>query len=105
MHRAVSARLEDPNLTLYEALKIGGFSYPNNDDSSLLDSEKVTLGQRKNQLSRRLRLARKQNEGAGSSSNGGGSVDGYRATGSVVGKKGPHNSLGSRVGSHSSPGY
>jgi hypothetical protein len=78
MHRAVSARLEDPTLTLYEALKIGGFDYPTNDDSSLIDSEKVTLGQRKNQLSRRLRLARKQNDGGESAINGGGEGNIYR---------------------------
>jgi hypothetical protein len=40
---------------------MGGFEYPDNDDASQIDSEKVTLGQRKNQLSRRLRLAKKQN--------------------------------------------
>lgn len=61
MHRAVAARLSNHELSLFEALRIGGFDYPTNDDSSIMDSEKVTLGQRKNQLSRRLRLARKQN--------------------------------------------
>jgi hypothetical protein len=71
MHRAVTARLENPNLTLYEALRIGGFEYPKNDDASLIDSEKVTLGQRKNQLSRRLRLARKNHGGGGGGSSEG----------------------------------
>ena len=61
MHKAVAARLANPSLSLYEALCIGGFDYSENDDKSVLDSKKVTLGQRKNQLSRRLRLARKQN--------------------------------------------
>jgi hypothetical protein len=60
MHKAVAARLADPNISLYEALLMGGFDYLTNDDKSILDSKKVTLGQRKNQLSRRLRLARKQ---------------------------------------------
>ena len=60
MHRAVAARLANPDLTLFEALRMGGFEYPTNDDASVMDAEKVTLGQRKNQLSRRLRLARKQ---------------------------------------------
>jgi hypothetical protein len=60
MHRAVAARLANPDLTLFEALRQGGFDYPTNDEASVVDSEKVTLGQRKNQLSRRLRLARKQ---------------------------------------------
>jgi hypothetical protein len=56
----VAARLANPALSLFEALRLGGFDYPTNDDASVVDSEKVTLGQRKNQLSRRLRLARKQ---------------------------------------------
>lgn len=59
MHKAVAARLANPDLSLFDALGIGGFDYPSNDDSSIMDAEKVTLGQRKNQLSRRLRLARK----------------------------------------------
>jgi hypothetical protein len=61
MHRAVAARLANPDISLFQALRKGGFDYPTNDDASITDSEKVTLGQRKNQLSRRLRLARKQN--------------------------------------------
>jgi hypothetical protein len=61
MHRAVAARLANPDISLFQALRKGGFDYPTNDDASVTDSEKVTLGQRKNQLSRRLRLARKQN--------------------------------------------
>ncbi|KAG7367000.1 hypothetical protein IV203_029670 [Nitzschia inconspicua] len=86
MHRAVTARLEDPNLTLYEALKIGGFDYPTNDDSSLIDSEKVTLGQRKNQLSRRLRLARKQNsDDAASTSAASNSGNIYRNDANIMG--------------------
>lgn len=40
---------------------IGGFSYAHDEDSNLLDSENVTLSQRKNQLSRRVRLARQSN--------------------------------------------
>jgi len=62
MHRAVAARLADPNMPLYDALKLGGFEYPADDDASCVDSEKVTLGQRKNQLSRRLRLTKKQKQ-------------------------------------------
>ena len=58
MHRAVAARMENPELSLFEALRIGGFDYAADEDASIMDAEKVTLGQRKNQLSRRLRLAR-----------------------------------------------
>jgi len=60
MHKAVAARLANPNLSLYDALLVGGFDYSANDDKSILDSKNVTLGQRKNQLSRRLRLTRNQ---------------------------------------------
>ena len=59
MHRAVAARLNDPNMTLFEALKAGGFDYPDDNNPSYVDSEKITLAQRKNQLSRRLRIARR----------------------------------------------
>ncbi|KAG7337693.1 hypothetical protein IV203_008995 [Nitzschia inconspicua] len=105
MHRAVTARLEDPNLTLYEALKIGGFDYPTNDDSSLIDSEKVTLGQRKNQLSRRLRLARKQNsDDAASTSAASNSGNIYRNDANIMGMVAgnrqtgtSHSSLGARA--------
>lgn len=62
MHRAVAARLASPDLPLLDALRQGGFEFPpasGEQDSTLVDSDGVTLGQRKNQLSRRLRLARK----------------------------------------------
>lgn len=59
MHRAVAARLADSSLSLFEALQIGGFEYSVDDDANSVDQEGVTLGQRKNQLSRRLRQARK----------------------------------------------
>jgi hypothetical protein len=68
MHRAVSARLANPEISLFDALRVGGFDYPTNDDASVTDLEKVTLGQRKNQLSRRLRLAKKQLDGGGGGS-------------------------------------
>ena len=60
MHRAVSARLANPDISLLQALRDGGFDFPaeGGHDTTLLDAEGVTLGQRKNQLSRRLRLAR-----------------------------------------------
>ena len=62
MHRAVAARLADPSLSLFEALRAGGFDYTIDEDAQALDTDKVTLGQRKNQLSRRIRLAKKQAE-------------------------------------------
>ena len=65
MHRAVGARLADPKISLFEALRLGGFDYLNDDDANAMDSEQITLGQRKNQLSRRLRLVQKQQHGGG----------------------------------------
>jgi hypothetical protein len=61
MNRAVVARLHNPQLSLYEALIIGGFHYPLGDiNTNAIDDENITLGQRKNQLNRRLRLLRRQ---------------------------------------------
>lgn len=59
MHRAVGARLANPKISLFDALQIGGFHYDNDDDANAVDSEQITLAQRKNQLSRRIRLAQK----------------------------------------------
>ncbi|CAB9505623.1 expressed unknown protein [Seminavis robusta] len=58
MNRAVAAKLKDPSLSLYDALHLGGFTYPRNVDAATIDNDRVTLGQRKNQLNRRLRLAK-----------------------------------------------
>lgn len=60
MHKAVAARVANPSITLLQALRDGGFNFTaeGEDDSTLVDSDGVTLGQRKNQLSRRLRLSK-----------------------------------------------
>jgi hypothetical protein len=63
MHQAVAVRIENPDLTLFQALQAGGFDYPTEDCSAFVDSENVTLGQRKNQLSRRIRLFKKHSGG------------------------------------------
>ena len=60
MHNAVRARLEDPNLSPLDALTYGGFRFYTGSDGVTYDSENVTLTQRKNQLSRRIRVAKKQ---------------------------------------------
>jgi len=65
MHKAVAARLANPEMSLLDALIAGGFVFPDGtegagkSDRNVYDSENVLLCQRKNQLSRRLRLARK----------------------------------------------
>eukprot|EP01083_Nonionella_stella_P006108 17689_1 len=66
MHRAVAARLANPNMSLLDALIMGGFQFPNGTDGdgksdrNVYDSDNVLLCQRKNQLSRRLRLAKRR---------------------------------------------
>lgn len=60
MHSALKARLQDPNLSLHDALIAGGFEFHSKDGVSF-DNDNVQVGQRKNQLSRRLRLY-KQNQ-------------------------------------------
>ena len=68
MHRAVAARLLNPELSLLEALLDGGFVFPEGtegtgkSDRSVFDTDGVLLCQRKNQLSRRLRLAKKRQQ-------------------------------------------
>jgi hypothetical protein len=84
MHRAVSARLANPRLSLFEALLAGGFEYAADDDSQALDSDQVTLGQRKNQLSRRLRMARRENASSTVSSNGSGAGGGRKRSSDVL---------------------
>jgi len=68
MHRAVAARLLNPELSLLEALLEGGFTFPDGtegsgkSDRNIFDADGVLLCQRKNQLSRRLRLAKKRQQ-------------------------------------------
>ncbi len=68
MHRAVAARLLNPELSLLESLLEGGFTFPEGtegsgkSDRNIYDSDGVLLCQRKNQLSRRLRLAKKRQQ-------------------------------------------
>lgn len=62
MHRAVSAKMNDPSLSAYQALRMGGFDYAVDDDSSCLPDDNISLAQRKNQLSRRIRLNKQQTE-------------------------------------------
>jgi len=68
MHRAVAARLMNPELSLLESLIEGGFIFPDGtegsgkSDRNIYDSDRVLLCQRKNQLSRRLRLAKKRQQ-------------------------------------------
>lgn len=65
MDRAVELKLNDPSLSLLDALRQGGFVFPDLDDSStpqytVVDSDNVKITQRKNQLLRRIRSAKKK---------------------------------------------
>jgi hypothetical protein len=63
MDRAVQAKLDDPSLPLLDALRLGGFIFPELDCSilqySLQDNDNVKLTQRKNQLLRRIRSSKR----------------------------------------------
>ena len=61
MHRALKARLDDPKISLLDALLLGGFEFQWKNGVSY-DTDNVQLGQRKNQLSRRLRLHRQNSK-------------------------------------------
>uniref|UniRef100_A0A7S4N5R4 Uncharacterized protein n=1 Tax=Odontella aurita TaxID=265563 RepID=A0A7S4N5R4_9STRA len=66
MHRAVAVRTTNPHMSLIDALLHGGFvfpglSAPGASDRTVRDSDGVLLYQRKNQLNRRLRLAKQKN--------------------------------------------
>merc|ERR1712071_237474 len=70
MRRAVQARVDNPAMSLLAALVTGGFVFPDLENSNLKmsevkDTEGVSVYQRRNQLIRRIRLAKKGNEKAG----------------------------------------
>mmetsp|Transcript_14447 Transcript_14447/g.31336 ORF Transcript_14447/g.31336 Transcript_14447/m.31336 type:complete len:498 (-) Transcript_14447:88-1581(-) len=65
MDKAVQAKLDDSALSLLDALRQGGFIFPALDESStpqyaVVDSDNVKITQRKNQLLRRIRTAKKK---------------------------------------------
>lgn len=65
MDAAVEAKINDPDLSLVDALRQGGFVFPNIDDTNapqytVVDSDNVKITQRKNQLLRRLRSMKKK---------------------------------------------
>jgi hypothetical protein len=63
MDRAMQAKLDDPTLPLLDALRLGGFVFPklvgSIPQSSFIDTDNIKITQRKNQLLRRLRSAKK----------------------------------------------
>ncbi|GFH61723.1 hypothetical protein CTEN210_18199 [Chaetoceros tenuissimus] len=72
MNKAVYAKHADPSLSLLDALLLGGFKFPEYNKSikngmneqDICDENGITMRQRKNQLGRRLRSLRCQEENA-----------------------------------------
>jgi hypothetical protein len=62
MHKALEARVNDPRISLIDALQIGGFEFYSLENNECYDRDNILLSQRKNQLSRRIRLYKKQNQ-------------------------------------------
>ena len=62
MSRAIKAKIQSPGMSSYNALTAGGFVFPTVKrgvrSADIYDSDNVSLQQRKNQLSRRLRQVR-----------------------------------------------
>eukprot|EP01082_Thalassiosira_pseudonana_P013454 g11826.t1 g11826 contig6:657046-658786(+) len=67
MHRAVTAKLEQSDMPLVEALQLGGFTFDGVNENGkphheVFDQDGVSLMQRKNQLLRRVRVEKKKDE-------------------------------------------
>ena len=62
MSRAIKAKIQNPSMSHFDALVAGGFVFPKykkgTKAADVFDSDNVSLHQRKNQLSRRLRHVR-----------------------------------------------
>lgn len=62
MESALDARLNDESLSLQAALELGGFVFQKCRDGNVYDKDNVRLSQRKNQLSRRVRIYKQQRQ-------------------------------------------
>mmetsp|Transcript_2840 Transcript_2840/g.6577 ORF Transcript_2840/g.6577 Transcript_2840/m.6577 type:complete len:604 (+) Transcript_2840:136-1947(+) len=61
MAKAMEIRLDDPEISLYDALVAGGFVFREDTGKNItVDADGVTLTQRKNNLCRRLRIEKKK---------------------------------------------
>lgn len=65
MHRAVTLKIEQPEMSLVEALQEGGFNFDGLNEKGrphheVFDQDSVSLMQRKNQLLRRIRVEKKK---------------------------------------------
>lgn len=110
MHKAVAERLANPSMSLLEALIAGGFKFPDlengtssKSDRHTYDTDNILLCQRKNQLSRRLRLARKRrSEGLVFNTGGTASSDPRKKSMSVYGSS-PLSQMMRGQGSEAAP--
>ena len=79
MIAAIEAKTRDGNISLREALEIGGFQFPPSEGrcaaATVLDLDGVSLAQRKNQLSRRLRQLKEQAEKGSADENNAKGID------------------------------
>lgn len=63
MAKAMEIKLDDPEISLYEALVAGGFVFREDTRKNItVDADGATLTQRKNNLCRRLRIEKKKRE-------------------------------------------
>jgi len=67
MNLAVQTKLNDSNVSLVDALLAGGFVFPDLGkpgikQGTVKDTDNVTVYQRRNQLLRRMRLAKEKEE-------------------------------------------
>ena len=88
MDKAVRARLDDPQISTEEALRIGGFEFQEIDSNDavsqrdIFDADNVSMQQRKNNLHRRLRhVANMDGEANGAAAGGAGDEDGNTSEG------------------------
>lgn len=70
MESALNARLADSKMPLQKALEQGGFVFIRGRDGIIYDKDNVRLSQRKNQLSRRIRMLKSQTNACSVASEG-----------------------------------
>ena len=93
MHTAVKARLTDPKLELMHALERGGFTFTEKPSGAVVDADNITLNQRKNQLSRRVRLFKQRVKDEENLMNGNGNGSGNGLMNGIGNSNGIGNAL------------
>ena len=57
MIRAAAAKLANPNMSSYKALKVGGFDVPDRDSNNKMCGDGVVLKSRKTNMCRKVKMA------------------------------------------------